>query len=43
MRGAVKAWGWWLSGALTVLLVLWLYMRRYYFELEVPAGDADEE
>jgi hypothetical protein len=42
VRGVVRAWGWWLSGALTVLLALWLYARRYYFELEVPLRDDDE-
>ncbi len=34
MRGVVKAWGWYVAGAATVLLALWLYARRFYFELE---------
>lgn len=36
------AWGWFVAGALTVLLGLWLYARRYMFELEHPLGGDDE-
>jgi len=35
MRGLVKAWGWYVAGASTVLLALWFYARR----LELPVED----
>lgn len=43
MRGALSAWGWYVGGAVTVLLGLWLYARRYGLELEATLPDADEE
>lgn len=42
MRGALRAWGFYVSGALTVLLALWLYARRYAFELEISDDAGDE-
>jgi hypothetical protein len=41
MRDAAKAWGWYVSGALTVLLALWLYARRLY--PPTPAPDELEQ
>lgn len=38
----LSAWGWYVAGAISVLLGLWLYARRYGFELEVSASGADE-
>ncbi len=35
MRGAVKAWGFYVAGAATVLLALWLYARRLWFEAPI--------
>lgn len=37
MRGALTAWGWYVAGAVTVLLGMWLYARRYGFELEAAS------
>ncbi len=34
MQGALRAWGFYVAGVLTVLLALWLYARRYTFEFE---------
>ncbi len=39
MRGAVKAWGFYVAGVVTVLLALWLYGRRFYLEVARPAAE----
>lgn len=42
IRGVLTAWGWYVAGAITVLLGLWLYARRLGFELEIPSRDEQE-
>lgn len=34
MNAALRAWGFYAAGVLTVLLALWLYSRRFTFEVE---------
>jgi hypothetical protein len=35
----LKAWGWWLAGASTVLIALWLATRHLYGAAGVAPGD----
>lgn len=41
MKDLAKAWGWYVSGALTVLLALWLYARRLYGPATADELDAE--
>lgn len=43
MRGLLSAWGFYVAGALTVLLGLWLYARRFEFEASRPLRASEEE
>lgn len=38
----LKAWGWWLAGASTIVVALWLASRRLYAANAGDGGELDD-